>query len=76
MATRVLTTKPAGHTVSKFDDDLTSDQVAEVYREFYDSVVIIHKDNTIPTCDYLECSGAKNYQGIATEPHLYLIRKD
>ena len=55
MKTRVMTTDPAGHTVSIFDGMLSAYQVADEYMEFYDDIDIFHEDCTIPEGWYIRC---------------------
>jgi hypothetical protein len=53
--TRVVTTNPAGHIVSVFDENLTAYQVADKYMEFYDDIEVWHDETTIPDAWYIRC---------------------
>ena len=55
MATRVVTTNPAGHTISVWDEDFTIWQVAEIYSEFYQDIDTFITDDTFPTGFYIRC---------------------
>jgi hypothetical protein len=55
MKTRVVTTNPAGHTVSIFDGKLSAYQVADIYQEYYRDISIWHEESTIPDAWYLRC---------------------
>ena len=68
--TKVMTTNPAGHTVSKFYENLTAYQIADRYMEFYDDVEIIHEETTTPHCWFIRCH--KNTEGHT--PELYQIK--
>ena len=68
MKTRVVTTNPAGHTVSVFDGMLTAYQVADNYIEFYDDIDIFHIEDTIPNMWLLKCHNA------GKDPDLYQIK--
>ena len=70
MKTRVVTTNPAGHTVSIFHEQLTAYEIANIYKEFYTRIDVIHEENTIPQGWFIKCYNAGN------DPELYQIKLD
>lgn len=75
MTTRTVTTNPAGYTVGKWDDNLTAEQIAEIYREFYEMVEVVHDSKSTPEGWYLRCH---KYDHIADQNvvDLYQVRWD
>ena len=55
MKTLVITTNPNGHTVSKFDGNLSPYQVVDRYMEFYDDIDVWHDETCTPHTWYIRC---------------------
>ena len=74
MPTRVVTTNPAGHTVSIFAEELTAYQVADIYHDYYGAIETWHIEDTIPDGWFMRCSQPKNSPDWTGEPILYQIK--
>ena len=70
MKTRVVTTNPAGHTISIYPDELTAYQIADKYMEFYDDIDIWHVEETTPPMWLIKCYKDNR------DPDLYQIKWD
>ena len=70
MKTRVVTTNPAGHTISKFNGMLTAYQVADEYMDYYDDIFIWHIEDTTPSRWLIKCFNE------GRDPELYQVKWD
>ena len=75
MKTRVITTSPAGHTVSSFDGELTDSEVLNVYYKYYERIDVFTTQETIPPCTYIRCY-KNDAQASYEESELYQIKRE